>query len=208
MDREKTGSRPYRFRRRAESVEATRRRIAQAAFELHGLIGPAQTTIAGVAERAGVERATVYRHFPDDLSLFRACIAHGMGAHPFPDPATWGSVDDPADRLRMGLAELYAFYRRTAYVWVNVLRDMPRLPTFQQANAEAGVFAYFEEVGAVLSEGWRIAGRNRSSRAALLRAAVGHATEFQTWHGLVRGHGLDDRQVVEMMTVMVRCLAE
>jgi AcrR family transcriptional regulator len=189
-------------------MEDTRRRIAQATFELHGLIGPAKTTIAAIAERAGVERATVYRHFPDDLALFRGCVGHGVAAHPFPDLTQLRSGDDPEKRLRAGLTRLYAYYRETEGIWPNILRDMPDLPVFQQANAEAGVFAYFAEVGAVLSEGWRITGRNRSSRTALLRAAVGHATEFQTWHGLVRGQGLEDRQVVEMMTVMVRCLAE
>jgi AcrR family transcriptional regulator len=207
MDREKAGTRPYRFRRRAESVEATRRRIAKAAFELHGLVGPAQTTIAGVAERAGVERATVYRHFPDDLSLFRACIAHGMNAHPFPDPAAWARVGDPADRLRAGLTELYAFYRRTEGIWVNVLRDLPRLPTFQQANAEAGVFAYFDQVQETLMEGWRIKGRSGSVRRRLVNAAIGHATEFPTWHSLTRTHGLTDDEAVQTAVTLVRCLA-
>ena len=189
-------------------MEDTRRRIAQATFELHGLIGPAKTTIAAIAERAGVERATVYRHFPDELALFRGCVGHGIAKHPFPDLTSLRSVDDPEQRLRAGLTRLYAYYRETEGIWPNILRDMPDLPLFQQVNAEAGMFAWFEEVRALLSEGWRITGRNRSSRAATLRAAVGHATEFPTWHSLVRGHGLDDEQAVEAMTVMVRCLAE
>jgi AcrR family transcriptional regulator len=208
MTSEKAPSRPYRLRRRAESIEATRRRIAKAAFELHGLVGPAQTTIAGIAERAGVERATVYRHFPDDLSLFRACIGHGMGRHPFPDPATWRSVADPAERLRIGLAELYGFYRRTKYIWPNVLRDLPRLPLFQQANAEAGVFAYFDEARDAFAKGWRIQRRNGSRKRALLKAAIGHAVEFQTWHSLTGAHGLTDAEAVEVMRASVRCLAD
>ena len=207
MDREKKGPRPYRFRRRAESIEATRRRIAEAAFELHSLIGPAQTTIAGVAERAGVERATVYRHFPDDISLFRACIAHGIGAHPFPDPTRWSSVDDPGERLRAGLGEMYAYYRGTEAIWVNVLRDLPRLPTFQQANAEAGVFAYFDRVRETLVKGWRIKGRNANARRRLLNAAIGHAVEFPTWHSLTQTHGLTDEEAVEATVTLIRCLA-
>lgn len=207
MANQKKRARPYRLRQRAEAMEDTRRRIAKATFELHGLIGPAKTTIAGIAERAGVERATVYRHFPDDLALFRGCVGHGVSAHPFPDPAAWRSIDDPEERLRAGLTDLYAYYRETEFIWPNVLRDMPSMPTFQQANAEAGVFAYFDEVRSVLFEGWRITGRNRPSRAAVVRAAVGHATEFQTWQSLVRGQRLDDRQAVEAMTAMVRCLA-
>lgn len=185
-------------------MEETRRRIAKATFELHTSIGPAKTTIAGIAERAGVERATVYRHFPDDLNLFRGCIGHGIDAHPFPDTAQWAAIDDAELRVRAGLAALYAYYRRTEHVWINVLRDMPTMPLFQQASAEAGIFAYFEEVQTLLSEGWRGVGR---SRFAVIRGAVGHAMDFHTWHSLVRMQGLTDRQAVEAMSVMVRCLA-
>lgn len=192
-------ARRYRLRRRAESMDDTRRRIAKATFELHTEIGPAKTTIAGIAERAGVERATVYRHFPDDLTLFRGCVGHGMAANPFPATAPWAAIDDPDDRLRAGLADVYAYYRATEFVWPNILRDLPSMPVFQQVNAEAGVFAYFDEVRAVLGKGW--------GRGALVRGAIGHAVDFQTWHSLVRSHGLNDRQAVEAMTAMVRCLA-
>ena len=184
-------------------MEDTRRRIAEAAFELHGLVGPAKTTIAAIAERAGVERATVYKHFPDDLALFRGCVGHGMTAHPPPDPAVWAAIEEPEERLRAGLTTLYAYYRRTENIWFNVLRDLPTMPTFQQANAEAGVFDHFDRVRSVLSEAWRTSGRRRS----LVRGAVGHAIDFHTWHSLVRVQGLSDRQAVEAMTVMVRCLA-
>jgi AcrR family transcriptional regulator len=188
-------------------MEVTRRRIAKATFELHGLIGPAKTTIAAIADRAGVERATVYRHFPDEISLFRGCTGHGIAAHPFPDPASWKSVGDPEERLRAGLTSLYAYFRETEGIWPNILRDMPAMPELRQANAEAGVFASFDEVRSVLSDGWRIRGRDRAKRSALVRAAVGHATEFQTWHSLVRDQSLDDAQAVEAMAVMVSCLA-
>lgn len=184
-------------------MEDTRRRIAKAAFELHGLIGPARTTIAGIAERAGVERATVYRHFPDDLALYRGCIGHGMAAHPFPDPVAWRAIADPEQKLRTGLTALYAFFGTVEYVMFNVLRDMPSMPVFQQANAEAGVFAFFEEAQKVLAESWRVTGRRR----APVHGAIGHAVEFQTWHSLVRTQGLTDAQAVEAMVAMVRCLA-
>lgn len=197
-------SRPYRLRERAKAMEKTRRRIAKATFELHGLIGPARTTIAAIAERAGVERATVYKHFPDDLSLFRGCVGHGMAAHPPPDIAPWVATEDPEERLRLALTTLYEYYRRTANILANVLRDMPTMPLFQQANAEAGVFAYFDEAQSVLSQDWGASGRSRS---ILVRAAVGHAIAFPTWQSLTSVQGLSDRQAVEAMVVMVRCLA-
>ena len=184
-------------------MEETRRRIAKATFDLHALVGPAKTTIAAIAERAGVERATVYKHFPDDLSLFRGCVGHGMAAHPPPDPEPWKAIRDPAERLSTALAALFGYYRGTETIWTNILRDMPTMPELQQANAEAGVFDYFDQVRAILAEGWPVTGRERT----ILRAAVGHAIQFPTWESLVRTQSLSDRQAVEAMTVMVCGLA-
>lgn len=184
-------------------MEETRRRIAQATFELHTLIGPARTTIAAIADRAGVERATVYRHFPDERALFRGCVGHGMSTHPFPDVDPWTAIGDPEERLRVALTTLYTYYRRTEHVWPNILRDLPTMPVFQQVNAEAGVFAFFERVRSILAEGWQVTGRDRQ----LIRGSISHATDFPTWHSLVRQNGLTDKQAVRAMTAMVRSLA-
>src|SRR5687767_6704618 len=94
------GGRRYRKRLRAEQEQRTRERITKAAVKLHGSVGPARTTVSGVAREAGVQRATVYRHFPDEASLFAACTAHYWAANPVPDPGAWSSISDPAGRLR------------------------------------------------------------------------------------------------------------
>jgi AcrR family transcriptional regulator len=78
-------ARKYELKRRAERMAETRQRITEAAMELHGTVGPARTTVAAIAERAGVERLTVYRHFPDEQALFAACSSHWAQDHPFPD---------------------------------------------------------------------------------------------------------------------------
>src|SRR5436190_10302006 len=95
--------RPYRKRRRAELEAHTRRRITESAAELHGTVGPARTSVSAVAERAGVRRSTVYRHFPDEAALFAACTSHWMAANPMPDPAGWAGIEDPDGRLRRAL---------------------------------------------------------------------------------------------------------
>ena len=64
--------RKYEKKRRAELEADTRRRITETAVELHGTVGPARTSISAVAERAGVRRSTLYRHFPDEAALFDA----------------------------------------------------------------------------------------------------------------------------------------
>src|SRR5436853_2824867 len=105
--------RPYRMKRRAELQERTRRRITESTVELHGTVGPAHTSISAIAERAGVRRSTVYRHFPDEATLFAACSGHWREANPTPDLVTWAEIEDPGERLRQGLDELYAFYENT-----------------------------------------------------------------------------------------------
>src|SRR3954466_6737754 len=117
--------RPYRMKRRAELEEQTRRRITESAVALHEELGPAQTSISAIAERAGVRRSTVYRHFPDEDALFDACSSHWRAANPPPDPRAWSSIDAPAERTRAALRDVYAFYGRTEAMYVSLLRDAP-----------------------------------------------------------------------------------
>src|SRR3954452_1670164 len=96
-------TRRYRKRRRAEQEADTRRRITEAAVKLHGTVGPAKTTVSGIAREAGVQRATVYRHFPDEDAIYAACTSHYNALHPPPDLTAWASIDDPDVRLRTAL---------------------------------------------------------------------------------------------------------
>src|SRR5438309_1524772 len=116
-------TRPYRMQRRADSQEQTRLRIIESAVELHGTVGPSRTSISSVAARAGVRRSTVYRHFPDEAALFDACTAHWSAANPPPDLNAWSAIENPDERLRAALNELYAFYRRTEPMLENLFRD-------------------------------------------------------------------------------------
>jgi AcrR family transcriptional regulator len=190
--------RAYRLNRRAQRREETRQRIVQATFELHRTLGPARTTISAIAERAGVQRLTVYRHFPDELSLFRACAGLSLELNPPPDPAPWRAIGDPEARLRAALAALYAYYAENDSLLVNVRRDAELLPVLRQVQAERTA-AYFAEVGTTLAAGWE------AHDTGVLRAALAHALDFGTWHSLVRQQRLTDEQAVELMVAMVRC---
>jgi AcrR family transcriptional regulator len=190
-------TRTYKKRRRAEQEQETRERITEAAVKLHGTVGPARTTVSGVAKEAGVQRATVYRHFPDEASLFEACTAHYWGANPMPDPGAWSSVADPHERLEVALGEIYEFFRRTEPMLEKTTRDAP----FVEAMAEA-VAAFLGYVDAVTSA--IVAGRpERGGARRRVRAAVGHAVSFRTWQSLVREQGLDVAEAVAVMLAFV-----
>ncbi len=194
-------TRKYEMRRRAERQEATRQRIVEATVALHEERGVLATTISDIATRAGVERATVYRHFPDERSLITACTGHYYTQHPPPDPCPWERIVDPAERLRTALAEIYAYHERTEPMTARTLPEVPRLPVLQVVIAPA--LAYWARVREVLATGWTA----DPARQPLVAAAVGHAIGFPTWQSLVREQGLAEPVAVEMMVTLVRCLA-
>ena len=145
--------RTYELKRRAERQEETRQRIVDATVALHREVGPARTTISAIAERAGVERLTVYRHFPDEAPLFAACGARFQELRPIPDPTPWTAIADPVARLRAALGELYAYYRAEEPMLANVARDAPLLPTLQ-ALLDDAYTPYWARVREVLLAGW------------------------------------------------------
>src|SRR6185503_13669040 len=116
--------RRYRKRRRAEHEAETRRRITEAAVKLHGTVGPAKTTVSGIAREAGVQRATVYRHFPDEEAIYQACTSHWNALHPPPDLGRWAALGDPEERLRVALQKVYAFYAETQQMLESTGRDV------------------------------------------------------------------------------------
>lgn len=170
-------------------------RIARAAFELHGIVGPAQTSISAVAERAGVQRHTVYHHFPDMTSLMRACTEHGMRVTRTPEAAPWRAIEDPTARLRHGLGELYAYYRANMRLLGNIVRDMPLMGDVGGSEAFA---ERMTELFSAVAAGWP--GGPATQR--LRMAAIGHAMAYETWRSLT-DQGLSDAEASELMLGLV-----
>ena len=189
--------RPYRMTKRAELERQTRQRITESAVELHGTIGPARTTISALAEHAGVQRVTVYRHFPDEASIYAACSSHWLAQNPFPDLAEWAAIGDVDERLERGLRDLYAHYRRNERMMTNILRDEDAVPVLTQTLA--GYRQYLAAARDIL-----LAGRHANgSTARQVRAAIGHALAFHPWRSLAIDQGLEDCEVVHLMSLLV-----
>lgn len=193
--------RKYEKKRRAESEAQTRLRITESAVELHGSLGPAQTTMSAVAEHAGVRRSTLYRHFPDERALFGACSAHWAMENPPPDISLWEKVEDPAERLARALGEMYGYYRRSGVMIDKLLRDEGAVPVVAEK------FAAYHQFLAIAAE---ILNRGRGLRgnaAKRTRAAIGHALAFRTWQDLTEAQGLDDEGAADLMSRLVAAAA-
>ena len=196
VSRESPPKRKYELKKRAEQVGETRLRITEAAIDLHGTLGPSRTTLSAVAERAGVERRTLYRHFPNEAELFAACSTHYFAAHPWPDLGNWRAIRDPKQRLELALDELYAYYERTEPMFSNVLRDA-EVVDFAR-DAVAPLHAYLEEAVEVLTVGRQVRGRRRE----LVRGALRHAVAFSTWQSL-SANGIRRSDATELVTALV-----
>ena len=193
--------RTYQLKARADSQRQTRERIVQAAMALHEEVGPAQTTIAEIARRAGVQRLTVYNHFPDDAELLGACQGHWLSLHPPPDVSAALALPDPMKRLEAVLRAHYGWYRETAPMSEKVQRDRGAVAPLDQLlreTADAGLAKLTD----ALCAGYFGRGRAAGHR----RALIGLALDFWTWRRLSRD-GLDDDDAAELMARAVAGLA-
>lgn len=189
-----TKKRRYEMKKRAERQRDTRRRIVEATVELHRTQGPARTTVKEIAERAGVNRLTVYNNFPDIADLLGACSRRWTEQYPPPDPAPWAKIRDPQERLRTALTELYDHYAYTEPMTANVLRDAQTIP--ELAALLAGTLVpYLEAVHELLADGWEVRGDGRRRLLATLNLAI----DFHTWRLLERESRLDREEAVEVM---------
>jgi AcrR family transcriptional regulator len=185
--------RKYELKKRAERQEETKRRIIEAAVELHGTVGPARTTFSDVARRAGVQRHTLYRYFPDERALFLACSGHFAELVPLPDPEAWTAIREPERRLRHALNELYGYFERAEPMLTNVIRD-------------AEIHATTREIAAL-----RRAPHERRRREILARGIRGRrrlalldlVLEFHTWRRLAQASGFTRDEAVDVAVSLV-----
>ncbi|MDQ6435188.1 helix-turn-helix domain-containing protein [Mesorhizobium sp. LHD-90] len=185
-------TRPYTLRKRAEQQADTRRRIVEAAVELHSSVGPAQTTFSMVAERASVQRHTLYAHFPNERSLFAASSSLAAERHPVPDASPWRALEDRRERLTTGIRAIYDWYERQAPLLARVLRDAEHHAlTRDIARTQfARPFAEWKEaLGAGLDH--------------QQRAMLGLALRFFSWRYMSRDAGLSQDAAVDMMVLAI-----
>jgi AcrR family transcriptional regulator len=191
-------SRKYTLKRRAESQVETRRRIVEATAALHDEVGPARTTVSDIARRAGVQRLTVYNHFPQEAELFAACGDHWLAQNPPPDPTAALALDDPAERVRGVLVPLYRWYRGTARMNEHLQRDRLLMPSLD-ASIRIRMDHHFLDLGDTLAAALSPA----AGSAQRVRAAVSLALDFWTWRRLA-AQGMSDDDAAPLMVDAIR----
>jgi AcrR family transcriptional regulator len=174
-------ARKYVLKRRAERQDETRQRIVDAAIALHTTLGPARTTISAIAERAGVQRHTVYSHFPDERALGLACSGCHAERHPLPDATAWRGIADPERRLRRGLTELYAYYAAHGEELAPILRDMESHALTREL-VELRIQPVLDRIRDVLAEPFKVRGAHRTRLVAMLQLFL----DLHTWRTLAR----------------------
>ena len=187
-------TRTYTLRRRADKQAETRQRIVEAAVDLHCTVGPAATTLSMIAEKAGVQRHTLYAHFPDERSLFLACSGLAMERDPPPDAAPWRGIAERNDRLSAGLTAIYGWFGRNEGQTACVLRDAEIHPLTREIS-EMRLGPYFMAWREVL--GARLTAKQR--------AMLDLALSFYTWRTLVRDNGMKQTRAVAAMVEAIAC---
>ena len=194
--------RKYELKQRADEMAEMRLRITEAAVELHGTIGPARTTMSAIAKRAGVQRHTVYRHFPTDDDLFSACSTHYATSNPLPDPEPWRAIGDP----RGGWLERSTSSTPTTSapqpMFSNVLRD----PELVDAVGPALTPAARLPGGSVPDPGSRLADPRTPAARARRRAATTSSTS-RPGARLPTGDRITRAEAVEVATALVTAAA-
>jgi TetR/AcrR family transcriptional regulator of autoinduction and epiphytic fitness len=120
--------------------------ILDAALALFGERGFARTSLAQIAEVAGVSKATLFKQFPTKSAVFDA-IVDEVWAHRTRAPAPL-DADDPGSNLRT-LGTLYAELLRRpgmAGLFRLVIAEAPSLPELGRRQFDLGKMPFFEEV--------------------------------------------------------------
>jgi AcrR family transcriptional regulator len=191
--------RAYTLRKRAEGQDETRRRIVEATMHLHEEIGPRATTISAIADRAGVQRLTVYRHFEDETAVFQACTAHWLTLNPMPNPSGWAVIEPPLDRARAALSAFYRYYEATRRMWTAAYRDVADVPALHGPMGQ--VAAFMETIGEDIASSFG------PPIDPSLTATVHHVLAFSTFASL-RERGLEGDAMVETALRWIRSAAE
>ncbi|WP_245744238.1 TetR/AcrR family transcriptional regulator [Lentzea fradiae] len=119
--------------------------ILAAATELFLELGYDRTSLARIAERSGVSRATLFKQFPTKAALFDAMVTESWSAAAEEAPPPPGDITGGLTTIGRRYAELLSRAQMTDLFRI-VIAELPRFPELANAQFSQGKLPYFESV--------------------------------------------------------------
>lgn len=123
--------------------------IVTAATALFLELGYDRTSLARIAERSGVSRATLFKQFPSKAALFDAIVTESWSTAEEEDPPPAGNVVDGLSIIGRRYAALLSRPQMTDLFRI-VIAELPRFPELAHAQFSQGKMPYFESVRSYL----------------------------------------------------------
>jgi AcrR family transcriptional regulator len=190
------GRRPYRSALRSHQTDLTRSRIAQTAAETFVRDGYAGTTIAGVAQQAGVSTQTVYNTFGTKAALLKTAYDITLAGDAEPIPL----AERPEVRALYAERDAAVFLRGYARLGRQVLDRVGPLLLLIVTGAGAGdpdLVPLREATNAERLQGTTMVARRVDALGALApgvsvtaaRDRIWTLNSVEVWHLLTRTRG-------------------
>ena len=188
-------------------AEEKRALILAAATALFLELGYDRTSLARIAERSGVSRATLFKQFPTKAALFDAMVTESWSTADEEEPPPTGDPVAGLGTIGRHYAELLGRARMTDLFRI-VIAELPRFPELAAAQFSQGKMPYFESVrGYLLAE--HEAGTVRVDDVDLAATQfLGMIANYVFWPTLlVPGWRVSAERVAEVVDEAVRTTA-
>ncbi|MFI7025662.1 TetR/AcrR family transcriptional regulator [Micromonospora sp. NPDC049900] len=186
---------PSAYHRRV--AEEKRAAILTAATDLFLASGYDSTSLARIAEAAGVSKATLFKQFPTKAALFDAIVTDSWKVEDS------GGPDPSATDLRTGLTaighryvELLTRPGMTALFRI-VIAELPRFPELGEAQFSQGKMPYFESVSRYLAAAHAAGSAKVEDPTLAATQFLGMISNFVFWPTLLLTDWAPERSAIE-----------
>lgn len=171
--------------------------ILDAATSLFLASGYDGTSLAKIAEAAGVSKATLFKQFPTKAALFDAIVSESWQVEDADSP------QPPASDLRAGLTtighryvELLTRPGMTALFRI-VIAELPRFPELGEAQFSRGKMPYFESVSRYLAAAHRSGAAKVEDPDLAATQFLGMISNFVFWPTLLLRDWAPERPAID-----------
>lgn len=182
--------------------------IVEAATDLFLEFGYDRTSLARVAESAGVSKATLFKQFPTKAALFEAAVL-AAGDSPETELAEPPSGDFRAGLVALGrsYAELLARPRMTDLIRA-VIAESPRFPELRERTFDFGTLPVLAALRRYFRSETAIGAANVDDPDVAATQFLGMIATVVFWPRLVHGHwSLSEEETLRVVDEAARTIA-